>query len=70
MTIAEITISRHPKKPGYFILALCGDCDSPGEGRIELPLSEPALRALRESADRALKNKPALKIEFLTKKEK
>lgn len=69
MMISKVSIIRHPKKSGYFLMTFCNDCDAPTEVKIELPLSEIALRHVRESADRALQNKAPLNIEFLSKRE-
>lgn len=70
MTVSKVTIEKHEKGIGWFKITLVSMTNFVGETKIELLMRAETLRSIREGADRALKNKPALpKIDLFRKED-
>lgn len=69
MTVAKVTVERHPTRSGWFLMTITSMKDFVGETKIELLIRAETLRKIREGADRALSNKPPLNTENLFENE-
>lgn len=65
MTVAKVTVQKHTKGVGWYLMTICSMRNFIGTTKIELLLREETLRAIREGVDRALSNKPVLETENL-----
>lgn len=69
MTVAKVTIKKHDKGVGWYLMTITSMKDFIGTTKIELLIRAETLRAIREGADRALSNRPDPNTENLFKKE-